>query len=141
MSESRYLWTCPDCGHQFVNRNTWHSCGNYEIDDHFEGKDPLVRQIFDRYVAVAEGFGPLTVYAQKSRIVLQARTRFATAVPRQRWLTGHIWLKRRAEHPCIQRIEMYIYRDFGHIFRLSKPEDIDIAFEKLLHEAYVHGTL
>lgn len=135
------LWTRPDYGHQFVTRNTWHSCGTYGIANHFEGTDPLVRQIFDRYVAVVEGCGPLTVYAQKSRIVLQPRTRFATDVPCKRWLTGHIWLKRRAEHPSIQRIEMYSYRDFGHIYRLNTLVEIDIIFERLLHEAYVHGSL
>ena len=88
-----------------------------------------------------EGFGTVTVYAQKSRIVFQARTRFAAAVPRKRWLTGHIWLKRRAHHPSIQRIEMYIYRDFGHIFRLNTPDDIDEEFVKLLEEAYVQSSL
>ena len=141
MAEPRPLWTCSDCGHQFVNPNTWHSCGHYEIDDHFEGKDPQVKEIFDRIVITVEGFGPVTVYAQKSRIVFQARTRFAAAVPRKRWLTGHIWLKRRAHHPSIQRIEMYIYRDFGHIFRLNTPDDIDEEFVKLLEEAYVQSSL
>jgi hypothetical protein len=138
--QQKPLWTCPECGRQFVNANTFHSCGYYDIEDHFVGKSRLVREIFDEFTVVVEGFGPVTVYAQKTRIVFQVRTRFAAVVPRQRWLTGHIWLKRRAEHPRIHRVEMYIYRDHGHIFRLNKLEDLDNAFQELLHEAYALGS-
>jgi hypothetical protein len=53
-------------------------------------------------VAVARASGPVTVYAQKTRIVIQARVRFAGAVVRQRWLDAALWLKRRIAHPaCI----------------------------------------
>ena len=37
------LWRCPKCGHRFVTRNIWHSCGHYRLADHFEGKASLVR--------------------------------------------------------------------------------------------------
>ena len=140
MPASESLWTCPDCGRSFVNRNSYHSCGHFEIEDHFQGKSENVRRIFDRYVETAASFGPLAVYAQKTRIVLQARTRFATAVPRQRWLTGHFWLRRRAKHPRVYRHEMHVYRDYGHIFRLESPEHIDDDFAKLLQEAYALGS-
>jgi hypothetical protein len=118
----------------------WHSCGNYALDDHFVGKDLIVREIFDRYVKVVRQFGPVTVYAQKSRIVFQARTRFAGAMTRKRWLQGQLWLKRRAAHLRIHRIEMYTYRDFGHSFRLTRREDLDEELIALLHEAYVMGS-
>jgi hypothetical protein len=87
-----------------------------------------------------EQFGPVTVYAQKTRIVFQARTRFVAIMPRKRWLTGQLWLKRRAEHPRIYHVEMTTYRDFGHMFRLYKPEDMDESFVEMLHEAYALGS-
>ena len=31
---------------------------------------------------------------------------------------------------------MYTYRDFGHRFRLHKPEDVDETFLELVHETY-----
>ena len=139
MSE-RPLWTCPKCGNHFTTRNTYHSCGNVPIEDHFARKEAHVRDIFDAYVAAAEQFGPLKVYGQKTRIVLQARTRFATAIPRKRWLTGHIWLKRKAEHPLIYRHEMWVFRDYGNIFRIKDPADIDSEFTKIIQEAYVLGS-
>lgn len=134
------MWTCSKCGHKFVNANTWHSCGNYNLEDHFEGKDPLVREIFAALVELVGGFGPVTVYAQKSRIVFQARTRFASVVTRKKWLLLQFWLKRQTSHPLLQRVEMYTYRDYGHILRLKAPEDIDGSLGNLLREAYALGS-
>jgi hypothetical protein len=140
MSLSKELWTCPECGHQFVNANTYHSCGNFELEGHFDGKDDHVRELFETLVDLVEGFGPVKVYAQKTRIVFQVRTRFASIVTRKSWLILQIWLKRKADHHLLQRIEMYTYRDYGLILRLSNCEDIDEALEKLILEAYALGS-
>jgi Domain of unknown function (DUF5655) len=139
-NQPKPMWTCPDCGHQFVIPSTYHSCGIYNIDDHFAGKEVVVRQIFEELTAAVEQFGPVTVYAQKTRIVLQARMRFVAIMPRKRWLTGQLWIRRQAEHPRIYRIEMFTFRDYGHMFRLLKPEDINESFMELLHEAYALGS-
>jgi len=134
------FWTCPNCGRQFVSANKWHSCGHYRIDDHFTGKDPAVRALFDHLLETLKQFGPVTAYALKTRIVFQAGTQFAAAVTRKRWLEGYVWLRRRAAHPAIRRVEMQVFRDYGHIFRLTRPEDLDEALVALLHEAYVLGS-
>ncbi len=41
---------------------------------------------------MARACGPVTVYAQKSRIVFQARVRFAGAVVHNEWLEATLWL-------------------------------------------------
>jgi hypothetical protein len=133
------LWTCPQCGHRFVTRNMWHSCTRYRIADHFTGKDPALRALYRRYVALVRSFGPVTVYAQKTRIVFQARARFAGAVVRTRWLEGALWLKRRADNPRFHRIESILQRDYIHYFRLRSPEDLDEELAGLLREAYAVG--
>ncbi|MGH2523633.1 MAG: DUF5655 domain-containing protein, partial [Anaerolineales bacterium] len=117
----------------------WHSCGRYKLDDHFVGKDPIVRELFDHLVETMQQFGPVGVYALKSRIVFQAEAQFAAAMPRKRWLDGQFWLKRRAEHPLIRRVEMHVFRDYGHVFRLARPDDLDEALMELLHEAFALG--
>ena len=63
-----------------MTRNLWHSCIRLRLADHFRGKDPIVRQLFNRFRALVRG-GPVTVYAQKTWIVSQVRVRFAGAVP------------------------------------------------------------
>ena len=48
-ARKRPLWTCPRCGHRFVTRNMYHSCVRVRITDHFRGKDPLVRQLYQSF--------------------------------------------------------------------------------------------
>ena len=85
----------------------WHSCTRYRLAEHFEGKDPLVRRLFDRFVALVRECGPVTVIPQKTRIAIMVRVRFAGAVPRKHWLDAGLWLTRRAEHPCLHRVEAF----------------------------------
>ena len=54
-------------------------------------------------------------------------------------LEGYLWLRRRAAHPLIRRVEMQVFRDYGHIFRLSQPADLDDDLVALLHEGYMLG--
>jgi hypothetical protein len=99
----------------------------------------MVRELYDQLLGVLRQFGPVTAHAVKTRIVFQAETQFAAAIPRKRWLEGYLWLRRRAEHPTIRRVEMGVFRDYGHVFQLRRPEDLDDALVALLHEAYLLG--
>ena len=137
---TRSLWVCPDCGRQFVSVNRNHSCGRYRLEDHFAGKEPLVRGLYELLVETLERFGPVGVFPVKTRIVFQAEVQFAAAMPRKRWLDGYLWLRRQADHPRIQKIEMGIFRDYGHLFRLTRPDDLDEDLQDLLQEAYILGS-
>lgn len=137
---TRPLWTCPRCRHRYVTRNMWHSCRRDAIADHFRGKDPAVRALYRRFAALVRRCGPVTVYAQKSRIVFQTRARFAGVAPRKRWLDAAVWLKRRLESPRFYRIESITPRDHVHRFRIERPADCDRWLGGLLREAYAVGS-
>jgi hypothetical protein len=122
-----------------VTRNLWHACGRYRLADHFRGAEPGVREAFDRLVALARRCGPVTVYAQKTRIVLQVRVRFAGGVVRKRWFDAALWLKRRVDHPTLARVEDLGRLGYGHHFRLAGAKDLDAAFGRLVREAYAVG--
>jgi hypothetical protein len=139
MNSTRSLWVCPDCGRQFVSVNRNHSCGRYSLEDHFIGKEHIVRELYDLLFATIQQFGPVKAFPVKTRIIFQAEVQFAAAVPRKRWLDGYLWLRRQAVHPRIRKIEMGIFRDYGHIFRLTDPEDLDEGLADLLQEAYILG--
>jgi hypothetical protein len=56
------------------------------------------------------------------------------------FLDAGLWLRRKADHPRLRKIE-----DFGrlgqvHHFRLESPDDVDAALETLIREAYRVGT-
>lgn len=99
----------------------------------------MVRELYDRLLETLEQFGPVGVFPVKTRIVFQAEVQFTAALPRKRWLDGYIWLRRQATHPRIYKLEMGIFRDYGHIFRLTHPEDVDKGLVDLLYEAYIVG--
>jgi hypothetical protein len=135
-ARSPALWRCPKCGHRFVTRNLWHSCGRYRLSDHFVGRPPALRATFRRWVEVARACGRVTVYAQKTRIVIQARVRFAGAVVHGSWLEATLWLRRRVTHPRLHRIEAFGRLGYGAHFRLTAPADIDRELVDLMREAY-----
>ena len=133
------LWKCPVCGQRFVTRNMSHSCGHHTIDEHFEGKSPQIRELFEALVRAVRRCGRVHIYAQKTRIVFQTRGRFVAVTPRKHHLGGHIWLKRPRVHQLVHRIDPLLDRDFVHNFRLTRCEELDEGFCALLREAYAVG--
>ena len=132
------LWKCPRCGHRFASRNLWHSCVKVPLAAHFRGKDPEVRRLFDRLRALVRACGPSTTYAQKTRIVIMVRVRFAGATTQRRTLRAGLWLKRRAAHPRLSRVEV-LGRDYLHYFMFDAVPQMDRAFGVLVAEAYRIG--
>jgi hypothetical protein len=117
-----------------------HTCAPLRpLDEHFAGKPPAIRAIFDRLLALAERTGPVTVLPEKTRIALQARMSFAALQPRRRWVDGHVVLARRREDPRFTRIETYSPRNHLHAFRLAAPEEVDEQVADWLAEAYAVG--
>lgn len=106
------------------------------LADHFTGKAPALRPLFRRVRALVRASGPATCYAQRTRIVLQARVRFAGVVVRKRWLELGLWLHRRVTHPALVRVESFGRLGYGHYFRLHRAADLDAALAGLIAEAY-----
>jgi Domain of unknown function (DUF5655) len=136
----RPLWTCPECGRTFANRNQTHTCARLtDVERHFERAEPAVRATFDRVVAIVRTFGPVDVLAEKTRIALHVRMSFAAFMPRRRWLDGHLILAREVTSPRWRAVEVYSPRNVLHAFRLSAPDEVDAEFTGWLAEAYEVG--
>ena len=134
------LWTCPRCGRAFANRNQTHTCRALAtLDEHFAGRPPEIRAIFDAVVALAERNGPVTVLPERTRIALQARMSFAALQPRRSWVDGHVVLARRLESPRFRRIETFSPRNHLHAFRLASVAEADDEVAGWLAEAYAVG--
>jgi hypothetical protein len=123
--EAGGLWTCPRCGHRLVSVNMAHSCSRYTIDEAFARARPNVRACFDRYVELIERCGPVAVIAQKTRITIMVKVRFAGAnVLRDRLRIGFA-LGRRIEHPLLVKIEDYGPRWIIHRLDVRDPAELD----------------
>jgi hypothetical protein len=134
----RPLWACPECGRAFANANQSHACGRHTLESHFDGKPPLVRQIYDSFLAVLEELGPVTVLPEKTRIAFQARMSFAQLTVRRHWVLGHLVLARRVEDPAFTKVETISPRNHVHHFRLDSPDDVE-RLRDYAGEAYAVG--
>lgn len=139
VTKRRPLWKCPRCGRRFANRNQWHACGRHSLADHFRGRNPAIRELFDAFLAVLRDIGPVRVIPEKTRIAFQVRMSFAQLTPRRNWLDGHVVLARRIEHPRFRSIQSLSPRNHVHTFRLMRASDIDAEMRAWLAEAYAVG--
>jgi len=129
------LWTCPKCGQTFVTAKVWHSCVNVAVEAHFEGRPAGLRETFDKFVALAEKNGPVTLRPVKTRIALQANTRFASVTVRKNDLHCHVVLDHGKARPPVRRIDK-LNNNYVHVFILAAPADADSRVAGLLKEAY-----
>jgi len=134
----RPLWPCPACGRAFANANQSHACGRYDLESHFAGKPPLVRDIYEAFLAMLGGLGPVTVLPEKTRIAFQTRMSFAQLTVRRHWILGHFVLARRVEDPVFTKVETFSPRNHAHHFRLERVEEL-VALRPFAREAYAVG--
>jgi hypothetical protein len=138
---NREMWTCPECGRRFANRNQWHACGPYSVESFLEGKSPEAIRLLNSFVELAKSCGPVTLAPAKTRIGFQARMIFA-AVNRlsDRKLAAHVVLARRLASPRFTRIESLTPTSHVHHFQISRLEELDDEVRAWLCEAYSVGT-
>jgi len=133
------LWRCPSCGHEFVSRNATHSCRNYDLEDRFRRKPLRIRQLYEAFVALVRGCGPVKIEPKRDGIALQVRVRFAGVQPRQKGIRCGLWLTRKVpDAPHLVRIETWMPHAHGHYFWIENAEQLcDLV--PLIREAYAIG--
>ncbi|HVE71984.1 MAG TPA: DUF5655 domain-containing protein [Thermoanaerobaculia bacterium] len=135
---TRPLWRCPSCDREFANRNQSHACSRHTLDEHFAGREPRVRAIFDAFLARIEAIGPVRVLAEKTRIAFQVRMSFAQLTTRRAYANGHLVLARRVDGSPFRKVDTISARNHVHHFRLDSVDDV-AAIEPWLAEAYAVG--
>ena len=58
---STATWECPTCRRRFAKAHQWHSCETKKLEEHFRGRDPELRGIFDELVRRLRKLGPVEV--------------------------------------------------------------------------------
>ena len=137
--KDRPLWRCEDCGRLFANPNQSHACGTTALAAHFERRSARVRAIFEAFRAMLEGFGPVIVLPEKTRIAFQVRMSFAAVMTRRGYLRGHLVLARRRESPCFDRVETFSPRNHLHAFVLRDAWQLRGELAECIGEAYRVG--
>ena len=135
----RPLWTCPKCGHVFVNTNQFHSCRRYTLEQTFAKSEPQVRQLFERLRAMVESVGPVHMQAYRDQVAFLVRVRFLFATPKKEWLDVGFWLPRRIDSARFRKVETLTPTDHVHILRVTEEDQLDEEVMGWVREGYAVG--
>lgn len=136
----RPLWRCPKCQKYYVTRNVWHACARHTVEEHFAGKEPKLKALFQGLVGLARRNGPLRVVPGKTGIAFRVRMRFAGAIVRRDTIEAGFILPQRVEHPRLRKVIAYSPRAYGHHVEIRSPADLDDELAGWLREAYHVGA-
>jgi hypothetical protein len=134
--DSRPLWICPECGARLVSRNLSHSCGLFTFEALFAGSEPPVRDAARALVAASRELGDVQVIPQKTRLVFVARVRFASLMPRKKWVVTGFALHRWVDSPRVIKTEDYGPRWRYHFLRVADATAIDDELRGWLRESH-----
>jgi hypothetical protein len=119
------LWKCPECGREFARAKQWHSCAVKGLDEHFRGRDPHLRGVFDALVSKLRKIGPVKIDPVKTSINLAAGRNFGAVTVRGTYLRVGFFAPERIIDPRIVHFERIGPGKFGHSVVLESVADID----------------
>jgi hypothetical protein len=116
-----------------------HSCGKFSLEDLLARSNPRVAKVFREFARMVRACGPVHVIPQKTRVVFQARMRFAGVMPRKSHLICHFILRRKIDNERFHKIETFNPRCHAHYLRVAEEADLDTNVARWLNEAYKGG--
>ena len=133
--KTRTLWPCRVCGREFAKQNQWHSCRVFSIADHFRGRDPQLRVLFDSLCRALLRTGPLRVDAVQSSINLVSRHHFAGVAVRRDHLRVGFLADHEIRSDRIARVESVGPHRVSHHVSVHTIKDLDGELLGWLSEA------
>ena len=106
------------------------------INNHFDGREPIVREIYDHLVALLKQFGPVVEEPKKTSIHLVNRTALAGVATRKDSLILTIKSDHKLSGSRIHKTEQASARRFHQEIRLKSLADIDAELIGWLKDAY-----
>jgi hypothetical protein len=135
------MWTCPKCGHKFVNRNQSHSCGHYTVEDFLRGKSDLAKKLFNDFLSSYRTIGPFELHPVKTRVALLTKMRFCSINKiGQDYIDCHLVLREPyKDAPCFHKIDNLADKFFIHHFRIRSKKEINAGLKRYMRLAYEVG--
>jgi hypothetical protein len=108
----------------------------YTIKSHFEGKDPIVRKIYDQLLKALKLLGPIVEDPKKTSIHIVNQTALAGVATRSNYLILTLKSDHKLQSPRIFKSEQVSAKRHHHEIKLYSPTDIDAELTTWLTEAY-----
>jgi hypothetical protein len=135
------MWTCPKCKQRFYNKNQWHSCGRFSVNDFLSGKTSKAVDLFNSFLEKYKEIGEFELHPVKTRVTLLTLMRFASVNKLgQDHLDAHLVLTAPSDNPDLFfKVENLNNRFFVHHFRIHEPEEITPELFRAMKKAYAVG--
>ncbi|HKI55223.1 MAG TPA: DUF5655 domain-containing protein [Anaerolineales bacterium] len=109
----------------------------FPLSHHFEGKEPVVRSIYDRILKEVKKFGKVFEEPKKTSIHLANKSAFAGVVTRKTALILNIKSSAPIKHARITKSEQVSASRFHQEVKLISPDEVDPTLIGWLQEAYL----
>jgi len=100
---------------------------------------PQVAPLYDRFVNLVQGLGPVTILPIQTRVDFQRRIIFASVQFSQDDMRVQLIMPRRVDDPRMVRIEVFSQDKISHTLVLRSIDEFDARFTAWLQEAYNLG--
>ena len=109
----------------------------YTVNDHFVGKDAVVRALYDRLLEILNGFGPILEEPKKTSIHLVRKSALAGVETRKGYLLLNIKSDHKIDSPRIVKSDQPSARRFHHKVKIESLDDFDAELAGWLKESYL----
>ena len=133
---SKAPWVCPQCGRSLTVRNQEHTCGLFDFEAHFEGKDPIGRIAFDWICMVLDGRGPYEVLPMKTTIAFANVVNVAFVTTKRQGVELSFVLSAGGSYPRLPKSDPYSKTKSIYRARITKSAELDEELTDLLTQAY-----
>lgn len=108
----------------------------HTVEQHFVGKAPVVRAIYDRLGESVAKFGDWTEDPKKTSIHFNHRTAFAGVSTRKESIVLTIKSGRQIRSRRVMKAQHNSANRWHHEVRLNRPSDVDAELLSWLREGY-----
>lgn len=109
---------------------------DHTVTEHFVGRFPHVREIYDLVVAAAGEFGPVKEDPKKTSIHLNRRSAFAGVQTRREFLILTVKSRGNIDSPRITKREQASANRWHHEIKINSVNDIDGQLIGWLKDSY-----
>jgi hypothetical protein len=109
----------------------------FSVENHFENKSPIVREIYEGLIKKVKSFGNVKEEPHKTSIHLLNQTTFAGIATRKDYLLLTIKIDHAIESSRVNKTEQVSRNRFHLLVKLETPKEIDAELLKWLKDAYI----
>ncbi len=107
------------------------------VSDHFAGKDPNVKSVYERLLSETRKFGPVLEEPKKTSIHLVNKSAFAGVTTRKDALILNIKSSAPIQHPRFKKSERVSAGRYHQELKLTSPGEVDGLVVGWLKAAYL----